>query len=822
MGTVFFLQYTLPSHTHNRLIKETNDMRSIVSHSRHSTERRHEHQRSANVANTCGRISTIFQAAAPRFFPLTGMVFSSHRPGYMFRRLLMESAAYEPAVETSAQTPLKTDAYPRISLGELLRSWEFYLVIIASVFLRLYQLNTSEFDNDEAALFQMAYNAVHHGYLVATSNMASLHFYDPPATVYLLMLPATFTADPLWGAIMTGALAAIAVVLTYLFVRRYYGRLAATIAALTYATAFRAIVYARFIWNQNFLPLFVILLFIVLFQGVVARKRGWLAPALLLLGFAIQFHASGIFLVIPLAVALVLAPGTVRKRDLVLGLGLLLLLYAPYLLWEFSTHLADIPVLFSSISHQTVNNGPVWSYYGVLLNPYSPLSAQSPLHWKIVPFLGEKSYLGNLSPYLGWISKGAVYLLVICIALLFIVAVRSKRQETPETSHAPWLHVKRYWLELRASPYRCGLLILLSWQIVPLVILIRPSFTLYLHYLIVLMPGPFILLGVGLCKVMAWIQERDMKMLTRNLFRYGIYALAGILIVAQGIGSLAGILDLERGHYSDGAVINGLYHDLRSLRNAVNKADQLAQGHHMSRVYISTDWPTQASLRFLSTQMHTPATLFNDQGCVVLPGAGMGPAVMLVGPYNTFTDALLRQFTSATLISQPTRPGGAPFRLYIVNIRPLATVVHTLLGNDLQLLNAPAQHFTFQKKHWLISQWELMRSAQASYRRVYGYAITQQHGGSNQPVATNQCDLTAMRAGDRVLIPLKLDNAAPVQHEKATPTISVQMGAFEIYPYYLKYGPLTFETYEDIITPTLPLKTANGQDQLAIPVRQMG
>lgn len=723
----------------------------------------------------------------------------------------MKSAPREPAVETSAQTHLKTGAYPRISLRELLRSWEFYLVIFAAVFLRLYQLHTTEFDDDQAAIFQMAYNAVHHGFLVATSNMASLHLYNPPATVYLLMLPAAFTADPLWGAIMTGALAAIAVVLTYLFVRRYYGRLAATIAALTYATAFRAIVYARFIWNQNFLPLFVILMIMVLFQGAVARKRGWLAPALLLLGFAIQFHASGIFLAIPLAVAFVLAPATLRKRDIVLGLGLLLVIYAPYLLWEFSTHLADITLLFSSTPHQTVINGPVWAYYGVLLNPYSPLSAQSLLHWKIVPFLGEQSYLGNLSPYLGWISKGAVYLLVICMALLFIVAVRSQRQETPRKSYAPWLHVQRYWQELRASPYRCGLLILLSWQIVPLVLLIRPSVTLYLHYLIVLAPGPFILLGVGLSKIVAWIQARDMKMPTRNLVRYGIYALAGILIVTQGIGSLAGILDLDRGHYSDGSVVHNLYNDLRSLRNAVNEADQLAQEHHLSRVYVSTDWPTQASLRFLSTQMHTPATLFNDQGCVVLPGAGMGPAVMLVGPYSTFTDALVRQFTSATLISQPTRPGGAPFHLYIVNTQPLSLVVHTLLGNDLQLLHAPAQPFTFQKEHWLISQWELMRSAQASYRQVYGYAITQQHGGSNQPVA---CDVTAIRAGDRVLIPLK--------QGEATPTISVQVGAFEIYPYYLKFGPLTFETYEDITTPTLPLKTADGQDHLAIPVRQVG
>ena len=48
--------------------------------------------------------------------------------------------------------------------------------------------------------------------------------------------------------------------------------------------------------------------------------------------------------------------------------------------------------------------------------------------------------------------------------------------------------------------------------------------------------------------------------------------------------------------------------------------------------------------------------------------------------------------------------------------------------------------------------------------------------------------------------------------------IGVQVGTYVIYPYYLTVGPLTFETYQDITTPTILLKTANGQEQLAIPI----
>lgn len=731
----------------------------------------------------------------------------------------MKSIMNEPAAQTPAQVPPETEMYPSVSLVELLRSWEFYLVVIVAAFLRLYQLNTTEFDDDQAAIFQMASNAVHHGFLVATSNVASLHVYNPPATIYLLMLPAAFTSNPLSGTILTALMATAAVILTYIFVRRYYGRLAATIAALIYATSFRAIVYSRFTWNQNFLPLFVVLTFIVIFWGVVARKKGWFFPAVCLIGLTIQFHGSGVFLAFPLALAFILAPGTIRKRDLAIGVGLLLIIYAPYLLWELSTHLADIKLLLSSKSHQGITNASIFMYYDVLFNPYGPLSPQNPLHWQIVPFIGEQSYLGQLSPYLAWISRGIIYLFAACTVFVLIIAAADAGMRRRGKSNGLWFSLKHYWQHLRSSPARCGLLLLLSWQIIPLGILLLASHSLalYLHYFIIFLPGPFILLGVGLSKAISWAQTSSMQISAKKLFRYGVCALAGVIIIAQGIGSLAGILDLDLGHYSDGSTVNNLYNDLRSLRNAVDAADQLAQKDHLSRVYMSTDWPTQSSLRFLSTQMHTPATLFNDQGCVVLPGANEGPAVMLVGPYSNFTDALIRQFASATLISQPPRSGGSPFRLYIVNTRYSAPVAGSLLGNSLQLLNAPAQPFTFQSQSWLVSQWELTRSMPAAYRQVYGYSISQASGENSPQSVTNPCELTSMRAGDRLLLPLKQNTSSP---EIGTPSLNVQIGVFEISPRYLKYGPLTFETYADTTTPTTFLKTATGQDQLSIPVGQ--
>src|SRR5438874_12623031 len=82
--------------------------------------------------------------------------------------------------------------------------WEIYLILLVAAFLRLYQINTSEFDEDQAMIFRMAHDAIYHGLLPVTSNIASIRIVNPPGVIYLLMLPAALSADPLWAVVMVG------------------------------------------------------------------------------------------------------------------------------------------------------------------------------------------------------------------------------------------------------------------------------------------------------------------------------------------------------------------------------------------------------------------------------------------------------------------------------------------------------------------------------------------------------------------------------------------------------------------------------------------
>src|SRR5260370_25895030 len=197
-------------------------------------------------------------------------------------------------------------------------AWEVILILLVASFLRFYQINTTEFDEDQARLFGMAYDAVHHALLPTTSNAASIGIANPPGVIYLFMPLAAFSANPLWGAVLVGVFTTATVVLTYFFTRRYYGRLAGVIAALLYATAARPLTYARFIWQPNLMPPFVILFMFALFWGVVESRKGWLFPALLLSGLLFHILPITLLLPIPLLPPTFLPPVTLRWRDLAL------------------------------------------------------------------------------------------------------------------------------------------------------------------------------------------------------------------------------------------------------------------------------------------------------------------------------------------------------------------------------------------------------------------------------------------------------------------------------------------------------------------------
>ena len=737
-----------------------------------------------------------------------------------------------PNKHASKSTPDRlSSAWQKIKyLLTRLFSWEIYLILLVASFLHLYQLSASEFDGDQAVIFGLAREAVHFGLLPVVSNQASIGIENPPAVIYLLMIPAALSADPLWATVMVGLFNTFAVFLTYLFTRRYYGRLAGIIAGLLYTAATKPLNYSRFIWQQNMLAPFIMLFMFALFWGVVERRRGWFFPAVFLLGVIYQLHETSTFLVIPLLVALVLAPGTVRWRDLFLALISLLVIFFPYLLWEFSSKFADVHTALNVANLRAhVDDEAIYLYkfflspngfgfyYQVPREPASILRLFGPMlswlrHilWLLV--VGGLVTAGGLAlwPRVTWIPvprTGFPQGVPLHVTSRSAAEDRSVVTPRARVRFAPISLLRIWWTDFRAAPYRCGLALLLVWQVVPILLLSRHSLPLYPYYLLILMPGPYILMGIFVAQV---VKRAARPELYWGGLRYGMYAIAIFAVIAQILTSSATLIDSVDGTYKHGQT----YNDLGSLQHALSEADQLALQDHLNRVYITTDINSQPSLNYLAQEMQTPTTLFDDSRCLVLPNASAGPAVLLVSPYAQLTLALLREYATATLVDQPARLGAPPFQLYIVASRRVTgqTSKSETFIDNLQFINLQRQHLNLADPIWLVSRWNLLRSAHPHTRATYNYAMTAFTNTNNYP-RHSLCTFTAIRPGDQLCVAFALPHDPP---KPALVTIEGQF--YTITPYSPAFGPLHLETDQTQDSPKTLLRTMHGEDRITTPL----
>ena len=685
-----------------------------------------------------------------------------------------------------------------------LRVWEIYPILGIAAFLRFYQLTTTEFDADQALIFQMSRDAINHGLIPATGIIASIRIVNPPAVVYLFMIPAAISSNPIWGAIFVGLLNIIGVLLTYIFVRRYYGRIASIIASLLYATAAEPLHFNRFIWQLNIIAPFVVLFIFALFWGVVDRRKGWLFPALVLLGILIQLHITIVILSSLVLVALVLSPGTVRLRDLALGLIFLLLLFSTYLLWEFTIKFYDLNILLQISKLHSDFDLTALNYYGFFLNPYVNIPTNT----------HSLEYI--LVPLLKWLSPTMAIFIVCGLALITIGVISSpqlwKRDNSVDEEIRTSRHsvgrsletVRTLWTDFRATPQRCGYFLLFCWQIVPVIILSRHSVPVFPYYLLMVLPGPFIIIGILLSTLAYWFQLQGEMW---RIVHYGVYVCTCLIIVAQLSGSTAVLIDEASGNNLHGYS----YNTLSSLEDALNQADQLVSLHHLNHVYIATDQYTQNAFYYLAEQTPIPTTLFDASRCLVLPSATAGPTALLIGPSDTLSMVLLSHFARATLISRPERLGGVSFQLYIVEPIAVSKLApsHEAFEHHLQLLESQVQQFRFQNSSWLTTRWSYTRSAAPGYRTTYTYNMMAQFEG--KPGITSQCTSTSIRVGDQLIVtfPLWKNSSIPS-------SLTITAKSFTTMPLDLSYGSLHFENIRDQNTQPLILQTTEGKSSISL------
>lgn len=659
--------------------------------------------------------------------------------------------------------------YPGILLDSI-------LVVAIAAFLRFYLIQTTEFDSDQAILFRMAYDAVHHGLLPVTSNIASIGIPHPPGVIYLYMIPALVSANPVGGAMLVSAFSTLAVLLTYFFTRRYFGRACALIAALLFAAAATPLNYSRFIWQPNLMSPFIVLYLFALFRGVYDRRPGWLMLALPLLGMLYQTHPTGALLGVLLVVALALAPGTVRWYDWAVSGVILAIIFFPYLLHLATSGRADLHTLLSLARQPSHIDKQAFMIYW---NFIKPMGSAAPHPASLL------TWLATSLPWLAWPAP----VLVMAGALLVGRRIwgngngrraQAEGQEEASGERLDWLNtLRRGWQAFRADPARCSMALLLLWQVVPLLVLSRHQVDLHAQYLFIFLPGPFILIALFL----TWLADRA-HWPGHKILAIGTSIFTVLLILVQMVGGTALMLDVSYGHYDD-AAFHPYHNSLSFMQQALAETERVANEQHIQRIFIASDEATTEALHFLVPQMKHPVTLFQTPECFVLPSASTGPVVLLTNPYNPLADRLLQRFANAKLIATLPRQTGQPYKLYIVSTQTPSTPEQEAFQQQLALASPQGETIQSGQETWLVSRWQMQHTEQPAFRTDYSYALTVPGGGKST------CHMNTMQAGDQLLMGWRVTSSSP-----PTGPLAIQGDYKVTTPMFPTYGPLRFDQYQ--------------------------
>lgn len=523
--------------------------------------------------------------------------------------------------------------------------------------LRLPGLGGTIFLDDQEELLALARSALLHGALPATGIRASIGTLSFPVSIYLL-LPFAALGNPYWAALATALANVAAAGLLYGVTARYAGRRAALATALLYAAAPWPVYFSRFTWQQNLLAPIVILFFWTACRGAIERKRGWLPWNLLLWAVAVQLHPSAAPLLALTAIALLVTWRDLRWRD---GLGAALALaipFAPALLWELATSGSDLAIYRAYAARPTVLDGNALGTLLAVLTPPDPR------------LFGPATAYARWFGAFGW-ARVALVALYAVGALWLVRSLLSawRRPHPPAPKGETGLATTDAGVGVvPASPGAMFLLLTLTWQVAPLLAMLRHAAPVQEHYLLAVLPALFLTIGLFI----AWAAERaDLAAtLAREPLRLAAWWLPNVvlvaLIAAQALASGTFVASAQAGYASGPQAFHYTLYGipLDTQQAALDALVRVARAGHTRAEVATTNWG-EPGFGYLAASASQPIGVYDGTSCALAPAAGAGPTTVLA------MDPLVAAGLLAELggnAGQPalSGPQANPLRLYTI------------------------------------------------------------------------------------------------------------------------------------------------------------
>ena len=399
-------------------------------------------------------------------------------------------------------------------------------ILILGAFLRLWNLDASEFKYDEARVSALAAHFVDSGIPPVRGMGSSAGIDNPPLTIYFLSLPVLLSRDPL---VITAAVAlwnVLAIWACYWLGKRYWNPETGLLAAALLAASPWATFYARKVWAQDLIMPIVILLIACLLAWSIDKRRWALSGALISLAALTQIHLAALALV-PV-VAIVLGVGIVARLcqratawivPLLVGLAVSIALYVPYIAFDAFTGWGNVRALQETLARPS-------RFYPEAIR-YALLNVGGREIHALAGAERFEEFLRGILDLNYWPDRIEEGLVIASLLYLALCTWRKRKDHRTRTASG----------------------ILLLWWITPVLFFLRSSSPVYPHYLIPLYPAPYLALAIASVDLAQAVQS--------NLhWRRPVYATMAVgfavLLVWQAYLSLSIHTFVERHHTPGG------------------------------------------------------------------------------------------------------------------------------------------------------------------------------------------------------------------------------------------------------------------------------
>lgn len=518
----------------------------------------------------------------------------------------------------------------------------FVGVLAIGAFLRLFQIDATQFWNDGAGTFNLAYDVIALQGVPVTGIHSSIGTFTPPGAVYVYLLPALL-GSPTLGSIETALAAIGAIALTYYICRLYLNPVIGLIATLLFSVAAGSVTYSRFIWQPNMQVPLTVLLIAAILAGVVGGLRGWLAWALPFLGLVIQMHPVTASLLVLIILGWVLAPQTVRARDLVIGGVVTIALYIPTLVYEVISGFSDLHLLLHAAGSKPVIGATVFHRF---LDINSLLQIPG---WAHSPFFRMLNY--------AWEALLVCSLLYLALRVVMPV-VEAARHIVGATSWRARAIGMLAWAQAEAQSRWRADLILLLWPTVIILVQIRHTTPIEIHYILAIFPAQFIALAILLYDLGTSIPRLAA---TRRLAAVSAVAVSSVLVAVVCITQIGGIT---------AGYLGPQPRTLQAEIAGLAQAQRLVTQYDVDFVIFQLDYETAAPTSYMlqtSYLFSVPTQIVSSGNCLAGAPSGSARVLYLVtGDRVTPWESILTQIPGVHDL-MGNLPAGEYYRAYVVS-----------------------------------------------------------------------------------------------------------------------------------------------------------